>query len=68
MPVPATDVQSLDMDHRPAREHLKSSTKEFQPLQTASQLHQMPNLNASMQTHTAWGIRVVRDPCMLTGL
>jgi len=56
VPVLAIDAQSLEKDHRLAGEHLKSSTKELQPLQPVSQLHQGPNLNASTQTHIAWGI------------
>lgn len=53
MPESAIDAQSLDKDHRSSEEHLKSSTKEFQPV---SQLHQEPNLNVSMLTHIEWGI------------
>ncbi|XP_075629509.1 coiled-coil domain-containing protein 30 isoform X2 [Balearica regulorum gibbericeps] len=36
MPVPATDAQSREKDRRSAGEHLKCSTKEFQPLQPDS--------------------------------
>ena len=36
MPVPAIEAQSLEKDHRSAGEHLKCSTKEFQPLQPMS--------------------------------
>lgn len=43
-------------DHRSVGDHLKSSTKEFQPLQAESQLHQEPNWNASRQIHVALGI------------
>jgi len=42
-----------EKDHRSAGEHLKSSTKELQPV---SQLHQVPNLSVSTQTHAAWGV------------
>jgi len=56
MLVPAIDAQSLEKVHRSAGKHLKSSTKEFQPLQPVSELHQGPNLNASMQMHIVWGI------------
>jgi len=41
MPVPA-GTQSVEKDHRSAGEHLKSSTKELQPLQPLSQLHWGP--------------------------
>jgi len=51
--VPAIDVQSLEKDQRSAGEHLKNSTKDFQPV---SQLHQGPNLKAFMQKHVSWGI------------
>jgi len=57
LPLPAIAAQSLEKYHRSAGEHLKSSTKELQPV---SQLHQGPNLNASMQTHAAWGTRGVK--------
>lgn len=40
-----------------AGEHLKSNTKEFQPLQPVTQLHQGLNLNVSMLMHVAWGIK-----------
>jgi len=53
MPVPAVDAQSLEKDHRSTGEQLRGCTKELQPV---SQLHQGPNLNVSVQTHTEWGI------------
>jgi len=54
MPVRATDAQSLEKDHRSAGEHLKSSTKESEPLQTVYQLHQGPNLKVSVQLRVLW--------------
>jgi len=36
MPVAAIDAQSLEQDHRSAGEHLKSSTRQLQPLQPIS--------------------------------
>ena len=60
MPVPAIGAQSLERDHRSAGEYLKSSTKEFQPV---SQLHRGPNLNASVQTHIAWGTNEELETC-----
>lgn len=53
MPVPAIDALSLWKDYRSAEDHLKGSTREFQPLQPESQLHQGPILNASIQMHMA---------------
>jgi len=47
------DGKSLEKDHRSAGEHLKGSSKE---LDTVTQLHRGPNLNAAIQTHAAWGI------------
>lgn len=40
-----------------AEEHLKNGAKEFQPLQPVSWHHQGPILNASVQIHTAWGVK-----------
>ncbi|KAF4798119.1 hypothetical protein TURU_067367 [Turdus rufiventris] len=48
MPVPDQDAQSLERDCRAGGEHLKGSTKEFQPLQSVRQLRapsQMPLWN-----------------------
>lgn len=55
-PVLVIDIQSLEYGHRSMREHLKSSTKEFQPLQPVSQLLWGHNSNVSMLRHVAWGI------------
>lgn len=56
MPVPERDAQSMERDCRSAGEHLKSSTKELQPLQTVGQLHWGSNSNTSMQAQAPWGI------------
>lgn len=56
MPVPAMDALNLWKDYRSAEEHLKGSTRELQPLQPESQLHQGPILNASIQMHIALSI------------
>lgn len=51
MPVPARAAQSLERVHSSAGEHLKRSTKEFQP-----------NLNASLPVYAACRIKnEVRD-------
>lgn len=57
IPAPSKDAQSLERDHRPAGEHLKSSTKELLPLQAVSQLHWEPSYNTSMETHVAKTIK-----------
>lgn len=58
MPVP-----ELEWCGRCAGEHLKSITKEFQPFQTVNQLCWGPNLNASMQINTAWGVNGELETC-----
>jgi len=50
MPIPAVDAQSLEKDYRSEGERLQGSTEE---LQSVSQLHREPNLNACVQMHTA---------------
>lgn len=56
MPVPATDAQSLEKDHRSVEEHLRNSTKELQLLQPAYQLQQGASLNVAMLAHIPQGI------------
>lgn len=56
MSVPAKEAQSLEQDHKSVGQHLKGTTRLFQPLQPLSWLHGGPNWNASVQTQATWGI------------
>ncbi|XP_009459886.1 PREDICTED: cadherin-like protein 26 [Nipponia nippon] len=61
MPVPGIDAQSLEKDHRSARVHLKSSTKEFQPRIDSSQLDSLRPLRRTKRTWVVTTIDVQEE-------
>jgi len=61
MLVPTIDGQSLEKDHTSAGEHLKSSTKELQPLQPVSE----PLCKRTYPEEKTRGVRDMRTPAGL---
>jgi len=55
MPVPPVDARSLEKGHRSAGEQLKVH-RGTAASPAGKSVPWRPNLNASMQTHVAWGI------------